>query len=201
MHNYSDEELVIINNLMDLLREDVDKSIEFLSIGFGIDEDVLNEMGCLDIMEVVREEITDADFSIIENIMSDFYLDGFDINTFGGVGTIKQPCKNPCPTCPYTKNAVSGYFGGQDPEIYSKALHQDTVIACHTRTKHDKNGLPSSNDAVTICTGHIVSQIKTCKSNIHPDGEKAQKYVRELEHFDKLKENALGFDFNKHHGL
>ncbi len=200
--NYSNEELVIINNLIDLFIEDTDKAIEFLVIGFGLNENDLEELGCLEITQIIKDEVLSVDFDIIKSIMQDFELDGFDINTFAGTGQIKKPCKNPCVSCPYTKNSKSGYFGGHDPIEYSLAIHQDTVIACHTRTKHDsESGLPLSNNDVTICTGHIVSQIKVCKSTKHPDGKLSQDFVRDLDNFEKLKDNALGFDFNKHHNI
>jgi hypothetical protein len=115
---------------------------------------------------------------------------------------MKQPCKIPCPSCPYTNKALKGYFGEQDPSVYANAIRQDTVIACHSRTVHNpETGLPDFDDNITICTGHIVSQIKTCKSNMHPDGAKAHKFITSLDNFDELIENALAFDFNSYHNL
>lgn len=115
---------------------------------------------------------------------------------------MKKPCKKPCLSCPFTKNSDKGYFGGNDPLEYANALHQDTVIACHSRTKHNKKtGLPDSYSDITICTGHIVSQIKIFKSSIHEEGSKAQQQIRSSDNFEELKENALGFDFKKYHGI
>ena len=115
---------------------------------------------------------------------------------------MKQPCKNPCPSCPYTKKAAKGYFGGNNPEEYARAIHQDTVIACHTRTKYnEKTGYPDSEDDVVICTGHIVSQIKACKSTIHSDGKKARDQIMTQDNFEELKEQSLAFDFKQYHGI
>lgn len=115
---------------------------------------------------------------------------------------MKQPCKNPCPECPYTNKASKGYFGGHDPMEYAQAIHQDTVIACHTRTKFNKEtGTVDSDDDVVICTGHIVSQIKAFKFTMHPHGVTAHEMVLQWEHLDKLKEQALAFEFKQYHGI
>ena len=212
MSHYSAQKLVVIEKLITALTEDTDTAITFLVEGLHFDQDEIDEMGCLDIFDKVREEVLDEhmDTETLINALCFVDVEGFDKNSLNFTekpkipvdGDIRQPCKNPCPTCPYTKKALSGDFGGNDPEEYANAIHQDTVIACHSRTKHDQTTLlPKSTSDVTICTGHIVAQIKVCKQSRHPDGLKAQETVRNNSNFEELKENALGFDFKSHHGL
>lgn len=115
---------------------------------------------------------------------------------------MKKPCKYPCPSCPFTNKADKGYFGGNNPEEYAQSIHQDTVVACHTRTKHNEaTGLPNSDNDIVICTGHIVSQIKACKNTIHPEGKKAKEQIMAQDNFENLKEKALAFDFKQYHGI
>ena len=183
MNQYNEKQTAILNELIEAVSNDTSVAINFLVDCFLIDEDEVNEMGCSEIFDLVESEISDSDFDTIKERIKHFDFENFDISLMDGdmsddidiaSGTMKQPCKNPCPSCPYTKNAVKGYFGGHDPSEYANAIHQDTVIACHSRTKHDKETkLPNSDNDVTICTGHIVSQIKSCKSSQHPEGMKA----------------------------
>jgi hypothetical protein len=212
MNNYSTETAIIVEKLIEALISDTESSISFLVNGLHFDEDEINEMGCLDISDKVKEEIYSEDMDIetlkdavLMSDIEDFDKESFNTNTDVVIdveGEMRQPCKNPCPTCPYTKKSLSGDFGGNDPEEYANAIHQDTVIACHSRTKHNKTtSLPDSISDVTICTGHIIAQIKVCKSSQHTDGAKAHTLLRENENFEKLKENNLGFDFKQHHGL
>jgi hypothetical protein len=208
MKQYNQQEILIINKIIEILENDTEIAIDFLVDSFEHYRDDLDEMVSYQILELALKEISNADFETIQDATEfgegfeniDFTINVDDITIANG--TMRQPCKNPCPTCPYTKNALQGYFGGNDPSVYVDAIHQDTIIACHTRTKHDdETYLPNSEDDITICTGHIVTQIKTCKNSQHPDGSKAHKLVRSLDNFEKLKDNALGFDFKSHHNL
>lgn len=113
---------------------------------------------------------------------------------------MKKPCKNPCPECPYAKKSIPGYFGGLDPREYAQAIGQDTVIACHTRSKYDTNGHVKMDDVV-VCTGHIVAQIKSCKQTIHPVGKLAHEQIRAQSNFEQLKTEMLGLDFWSHHKI
>lgn len=211
MTNFTEKEATVIEEFLNAVIDDVDSGISFLVNGLHFDDDEINEMGCLEINEMIENEIKNIDFQTFITASEDLDLEGFDHNSVYQVdgdkpmtsdGTVRQPCKNPCPSCPYTKDAVPGYFGGHDGNDYADAISQDTVIACHTRTKHDEStGLPKSHDDIVICTGHIVSQIKSCKSTRHTDGAQAHEMVRELENFEDLKENALAFDFKPFHNL
>ena len=208
MEHFTKAEKVVIDELLEVLMSETDSSIEFLVNGLHFDEDEINEMGCCEIFDKVQEEIQENNFETIKEAMSYIIIDEWDMKKMEiseddiQDGKIRKPCKNPCPTCPYTKNAIKGYFGGQNSDVYANAINQDTVIACHSRTKHDKmTSLPNSLDDVTICTGHIVSQIKSCKSSQHPDGKKAQEQLRNADNFEELKENALAFDFRTYHGI
>lgn len=209
MITHTPKERAVLENFTEAAFNDVDGAISFLVEGLNFDDDEINEMGCSEINDFIENELKNIDFKVFTSAIKNLDLEGFDNNSAFNVndhiisdGDIKQPCKNPCPSCPYTKNAVSGYFGGEDGHVYAAAIHQDTVIACHSRTKHDEHtGLPKSYDDVRICTGHIVSQIKSCKSTIHPDGIKAHALIRSLPNFEELKDNALAFDFKEFHGL
>lgn len=116
---------------------------------------------------------------------------------------INKPCKKPCKTCPYKADSIKGYFAGNDATEYFEALSRDTVIACHTRSRF------GSNDMVveaTVCTGHIVAQIKSCKrpskrpSERHPEAAEAHSQIREQDNFEALKANSLSvFNFKEHH--
>jgi hypothetical protein len=189
--------------------DDVNGAILFLVERLNFDEDEVNEMGCSEINDLIETEIKNLDLDGFVAAIEGFDLEGFNNESsvnlskdFISNGNLKQPCKNPCPSCPYTKSAVSGYFGGEDGNVYSDAIHQDTIIACHSRTKHnEETGLPKSYNDVSICTGHIVSQIKSCKNSMHPDGVKAHILVRSLSNFQELKDNALAFDFKVFHKL
>jgi hypothetical protein len=200
MENYSPKEIIIVEEFVEALNEDTELAIRFLIDCLLLEEDEINEMGSSEIFELVDSEIEDIDFETLKRRTKGFDIDNFDLNKFNH--ELKKPCKNPCSTCPYTKNSLTGYFGGQDANEYADAIHRDTVIACHTRTKHNKEThLPDSDSDVTICTGHIVSQIKVLKRTRHPDGMTAHGLIREQKNFEELKENALGFDFKKHHNI
>lgn len=116
---------------------------------------------------------------------------------------MRMPCKNPCPTCPFMKGSAKGYFGGNDPEEYAESIHRNTVVACHSRTKHDEEtGMPTGEGSIHICTGHIVAQTKVCKSPLPgTDADHSHSLVRSRENFEELKNNALGFDFKQYHEL
>lgn len=207
MNQYTKNELIIVNELIEVLTDDTDNAIEFLVNGCYFDNDKIDEMGCSEIFSLVKKEISEYDFDTLKSTVEYLEIDGWDKSKMNMESQIKdgsprKACKKPCPSCPYTKNAVRGYFGGHEPDEYANAIHQDTIIACHSRTKHNKeSGIVESMDDVTICTGHIVSQIKVCKSSMHKDGAEAQKQVRASSNFEKLKENALGFDFKSYHGI
>lgn len=208
MENYSKKEQSVIDKMLEDLFEDTSLSIDFLVECFLLDRDEVDELGCEEIFSLVESEISNYDFDALKDLVKGFNFEDFDVSMMNidneeiAKGTMRQPCNNPCPSCPYTKNAVKGDFGGNDASEYANAIHLDTVVACHSRTKHNKKTqLPDSENDVTICTGHIVSQIKSCKSSLHPDGSKAHVFIRSLENFEKLKENALAFDFKSYHGL
>ena len=86
---------------------------------------------------------------------------------------------------------------GQD---YKKALHHDTIIACHSRSKYDEE--ETVIEAV-VCTGHIVAQINSCKrpNALHKEMYDAHQQIRKQDNFEELKSNTLSaFNFDKHHG-
>lgn len=108
-------------------------------------------------------------------------------------------CKRPCRECPYTKNAIPGYFGGHNPTEYRDAINMDTIVACHTKSQYDGLGLAIK---VVPCVGHIVSQIASCKSPRPGSIELTELHqqIRESDNFEHLKQNALSiFTFDAHH--
>lgn len=202
---HSIKEQAIISKLNDAIQETTDIAIDFLCICFDENESEINELGCGEIFSIVEEKTSETSLDEIKEILE---LTGFEIPDFDMAlldnkdENMRKPCKNPCPSCPYTKNAIKGDFGGNDPEEYAQAIHLDTVVACHSRTKHNEiTGEASSDGDITICTGHIVSQIKSCKSSRHPEGIKAHALVRSFPNLDKLKDNALAFDFKSFHNI
>ena len=210
MTQHTEQQTQLINELLEALYDDTTLMIDFLVNCFHLDSDEINEMGCEEIFENLESEISEYSFEEIKAFVEKFEEMGFEIDGFDSSkmilnaksGKMRQPCKEPCPSCPYTKNAPKGYFGGQDPLEYANAIGQDTVVACHTHTKHsEESGVIESDSDITICTGHIISQIKTCKSSIHPEGQEAHALVRSRDNFEELKDNALGFDFKSHHGI
>ena len=110
-------------------------------------------------------------------------------------------CLKPCGECPYRKNSAPGYFGGHDPSEYHEALKEEQIVACHKRTRFKEDG---SIDKLTACTGHIVGQIKGCKS---PNGSNLalvdmHEKVRSCSELDSWKDNSLTyFDFKNHHDM
>lgn len=207
LSQFSTAENVVVEKLLDVATDDTELAISLLVEGFHCDEDEIDELGASEIFDLVHEKISQTEsFSELVDAVIFSDIDDSIMKVDEAVikpeGEIRKPCKNPCPTCPYRKDSAKGYFGGHDPKEYADAIHQDTIIACHSRTKHDKEtGLPATYSDVTVCTGHIVSQIKVCKSTMHPDGKIAREILLEQDNIDELKENALGFDFKSHHGI
>ena len=207
MQKYTPKQKKAIEELKDFLIEDVDQSLLFLNVFFN-DYDC-DELGCCEITNIVNDYIRKISFGDLKDLIqnedygNDFNLTMFDFeeDTLLDEGEIKKPCKNPCPECPYRNNSVKGYFGEEEPEIYSDAIHKDTVVACHTKTKHSKSGVAEKTGDVVICTGHIVAQIKTCKSNRSEFGAMAHEHVKSQDNLEKLKEQVLGFDFKEYHGI
>jgi hypothetical protein len=207
MPNHTSQEKAILNKILALFEDDTEKAIDFLVNELSHDRDELDDTGSYEINQTVVASINDLGFDQIKNILE--YTEGFEDIDFSiddslniAAGTMRQPCKEPCPSCPYTVKAIAGDFGGNDPAEYADAIHRDTIVACHSRTKHDKTShLPNSEDDITICTGHIVSQIVVLKRSDHPEGRVAQDRIRELPNFEALKTLALGFNFKDFHGL
>lgn len=107
-------------------------------------------------------------------------------------------CQRPCNECPYTKDAIPGYFSGHDPIDYRAYISQDAVVACHTRSKFGNTGKAQK---VVPCVGHIVAQMVSCKSPIRgtPLYDVHSK-VRSHSDLEKWKVNALSiFTFDAHH--
>jgi hypothetical protein len=40
--------------------------------------------------------------------------------------------KQPCSDCPFRRDALRGWLGGAEPEVYARMAHSDQVILCHT---------------------------------------------------------------------
>lgn len=206
MSNQTPETISLIKKLYEELCENTENAISFLVIGLNHDEDEINSLGCLEIFEILKEEIFDYSLKDLKEIIEELDLEDFSFKfveeTIIDDGNFKKPCKNPCPECPYKKNSPKGYFGGQDPLEYANAIHQDTIIPCHSRTKYNENTeMPTFNSDIVPCTGHLVAQIKVCKRQKNEDAANAQDYVRNLENIEELKQNILGFDFKKHHEI
>lgn len=111
-------------------------------------------------------------------------------------------CSKPCRECPYRKNSAPGYFGGHSPSEYRGFISQDTIVACHLRSKFDDDGLLIES-SMKPCTGHILAQVKSCKlPSLNKDLIEFHRQMRERPDFEELKANSLSiFDFNKHHGI
>lgn len=110
-------------------------------------------------------------------------------------------CKKPCKECPYRTDSLPGYFGGQNPAEYAAAIHMEIVVACHTRSKYT-DGLAST---VVPCTGHVLSQIKSCKSpNRNSELIALHNQVRQMPDKDveAMSSNILeSFKFREHHDI
>ena len=106
-------------------------------------------------------------------------------------------CKKPCAECPYMKKSMPGYFGDNDPTEYQVAIHRDTVVACHTTSKYDVNGVTTP----VVCRGHLLAQKKVCKQIRHEDAVDVAKSEAFQEQYDELKDEVLGFDFAEHHRI
>jgi hypothetical protein len=114
---------------------------------------------------------------------------------------VKQACKKPCKTCPYKKDSIKGYFAGLDPQEYAEAIHQDTIIACHSRSTYNQSGIVTT---AVVCTGHIVAQILSLKrpNALHIEQLQAHQQIRKQDNFVELKAQNLSlFDFYKHHNI
>lgn len=108
-------------------------------------------------------------------------------------------CKKPCPSCPYLKKSIPGYFGGNDKEHFQRAIHGELVLPCHSRSKTDKNHEFISSKVVG-CRGQVIAQINSCKIPINPVLLKIRKELEASDDFKQLKENNLSaFNFDKHH--
>ena len=106
-------------------------------------------------------------------------------------------CKRPCKECPYMKDSMPGYFGGNDPAEYALAMHLDTVVPCHMKSTYFEDDV----EEIVMCTGHLLSQRKVCKRSVHPEVVKAWKDGSLELLYEELKDDLLGFDFYNHHGL
>lgn len=105
-------------------------------------------------------------------------------------------CKTPCKECPYMKKSIPGYFGGHNPKAYAEALHIDTVVACHTKSKFDNDGDLTD---MTMCIGHVLSQRKACKRSYHPDILEAWADPKVNALYEAKYDDILGLDFYEHH--
>lgn len=108
-------------------------------------------------------------------------------------------CKSPCPECPYQKTAMPGYFGPNDGLIYRRAINQEAIVPCHTRTKHDKKGDPVR---ISPCTGLVISMIKSCRSPINPELKAIETALRARSDIEALKSSAIpSWEFSTFHKL
>jgi len=206
MQSHTPAEKNLIEKMIVIFEDEVEAAIDLLESTFNYYRGDLDEMTSYDIVQLLEKELLDSEFSFIREELeyTEHFID-FDFSIKESAtteGEMRQPCKNPCSTCPYTKNALKGYFGGNDPQEYADAIHRDTIVACHSRTKHDEITQEAKSEGdITICTGHIVSQIKVCKNPQHPEGKKAHDFVRSFTNLEELKDNALAFDFKAFHGI
>jgi len=195
----------MLEMFVDIIESDVEKQIDFLKIELEAESCYFDDMSSFEITEMLISKVNEMDFDDVLKIAKEIELTEFNLfilKNYVQESKFKKPCKKPCPQCPYLKNSLSGYFGGEDPAIYANAISQDTVVACHTRTKHDpKTNVPKSLNDVSICVGHLLAQIKTCKSSRHPDAAKAIEGLRKQDNITELLSDNLGFDFKSHHKI
>jgi hypothetical protein len=110
----------------------------------------------------------------------------------------RKPCKKPCPECPYLNTSKPGYFGGHEATEYSKALHSDGLVACHTKSKFDESELVTE---VQPCAGHLMSQKLICKVNTDLDAIRFNEDIESSNFKEEFKGKLLGFDFYKYHSI
>lgn len=111
-----------------------------------------------------------------------------------------RACLKPCRERPYQSASARGYFGGHAPEEYYQALSEESVVACHSRTQFSDSGV----DQLSVCTGHVVAQIKSCKSpnGVNKQLVEAHGAVRAHPDCEQWKRGSLSiFDFKKHHRM
>lgn len=70
------------------------------------------------------------------------------------IDNLKEPCKE----CPFRKNSLPGWLGGETPEAtYHSVMDAEIDFACHmTRHKTDKN--------MSRCKGSLLFLKQSCKS-------------------------------------
>lgn len=107
-------------------------------------------------------------------------------------------CKKPCKECAYIKGSLPGWFGDNDPMLYADALHQDTVVPCHMKSKFDANGDVTD---VVMCTGHLFAQKKACKRSLHPQVIKVWQDQEFAAMYEQMKDKGLGLDFYEYHKI
>lgn len=110
---------------------------------------------------------------------------------------------NPCKECPFRKDSMKGYFGGNDPVDYRSAISDESLLPCHTRSKYNKETGFVIRSEIVPCVGRIMAQMNSCKrpSSL---GLKAEHDLFRAQHTDnslaKEREQILSiFDWDSHH--
>jgi len=112
---------------------------------------------------------------------------------------MSSKCKKPCSSCAFRKGAAKNYFGANSIEVYASYYDVDEPIPCHTKSGVDDKGM-LENKGDTPCIGHLIAQIKSCKSPHSVESQALIAQLRKQDNIGELKENALArWEFMPYH--
>ncbi len=79
-----------------------------------------------------------------------------------------KKCKSPCKSCPWRKDSIRGYLGGNTVEVYSDSVKSDIRVACHTRHPASVT-LPSDQiQGEEMCVGFVLARLNDMKRSVDP---------------------------------
>lgn len=105
---------------------------------------------------------------------------------------MKNNLKKPCDECPFKKNSLKGWLGGETAESTFEMVKHETDFACHKTRDKEK---PSE---MSRCRGFLLFTRKICK--IPKYNQELKEIVEKIDFKTANNANILGLaEFFEHH--
>lgn len=90
--------------------------------------------------------------------------------------TFKQ--KNPCPQCPFRKNALPGWLGDYTPKEVIDTINHEEAFLCHTQIDYsDPDWKETQAPFAPVCAGQLMMTRRMCKLPRDPEHSAAVKAI------------------------
>ena len=84
--------------------------------------------------------------------------------------------KAPCKECPFRKDAIPGWLGGEEDQLasdYLRLAHSDENVVCHTSVGYAEHNVAT----LRPCAGLAIYRNNVCKKSRDPQAAEAQEFV------------------------